>query len=326
MNARRVRGRRSSGLGIFLLRLLVALAFVGAAGVSGCGGGSGSPMSGQMVPASGVALVTLPDGPGDFLSYQLAVVSLKLTRADGPAGEPLPAPSKVDFAQLANLSEVISARQVSAGTYTAVSMTVDYGGGTIVVDNGAGGLTVPAANILNGATNGALVAPNSQLTLTLKLPPGAPLVISDRGIANFALDFNLGASNTVAPAAISASTLASAVTVTVQPMLSASLAPDASKPVRVRGKLLSVATSASSYTVNVRPFNDAMDDDHGQMVVGTTDRKSTRLNSSHDQISYAVFCLKKKKKRQYQLHRPERLPNNSICHIGRDRLRYTWRS
>src|SRR2546421_9655899 len=27
------------------------------------------------------------------------------------------------------------------------------------------------------------------------------------------------------------------------------------------------------------------------------DRKSTRLNSSHDQISYAVFCLKKKKKK-----------------------------
>src|SRR2546421_746940 len=28
------------------------------------------------------------------------------------------------------------------------------------------------------------------------------------------------------------------------------------------------------------------------------DRKSTRLNSSHDQISYAVFCLKKKKKKE----------------------------
>src|SRR5206468_12666933 len=28
------------------------------------------------------------------------------------------------------------------------------------------------------------------------------------------------------------------------------------------------------------------------------DRKSTRLNSSHDQISYAVFCLKKKKSNQ----------------------------
>src|SRR2546421_7952647 len=29
-------------------------------------------------------------------------------------------------------------------------------------------------------------------------------------------------------------------------------------------------------------------------LVVATDRKSTRLNSSHDQISYAVFCLKKK--------------------------------
>src|SRR2546430_9709794 len=32
---------------------------------------------------------------------------------------------------------------------------------------------------------------------------------------------------------------------------------------------------------------------HGDVLV---DRKSTRLNSSHSQISYAVFCLKKKKK------------------------------
>src|SRR2546421_12582508 len=30
-------------------------------------------------------------------------------------------------------------------------------------------------------------------------------------------------------------------------------------------------------------------------VAASGDRKSTRLNSSHDQISYAVFCLKKKK-------------------------------
>src|SRR5206468_5561497 len=33
-------------------------------------------------------------------------------------------------------------------------------------------------------------------------------------------------------------------------------------------------------------------------VVNQKDRKSTRLNSSHDQISYAVFCLKKKKKKK----------------------------
>src|SRR2546422_4048862 len=32
---------------------------------------------------------------------------------------------------------------------------------------------------------------------------------------------------------------------------------------------------------------------------GTRDRKSTRLNSSHGYISYAVFCLKKKKNKEY---------------------------
>src|SRR5206468_11803360 len=37
-------------------------------------------------------------------------------------------------------------------------------------------------------------------------------------------------------------------------------------------------------------------------AVGAVDRKSTRLNSSHDQISYAVFCLKKKKKQKKQQH------------------------
>src|SRR2546421_8530483 len=35
----------------------------------------------------------------------------------------------------------------------------------------------------------------------------------------------------------------------------------------------------------------------GLALVLQSDRKSTRLNSSHDQISYAVFCLKKKKKK-----------------------------
>src|SRR2546430_5065578 len=34
---------------------------------------------------------------------------------------------------------------------------------------------------------------------------------------------------------------------------------------------------------------------------GNRDRKSTRLNSSHSQISYAVFCLKKKKKKKTNL-------------------------
>src|SRR5437763_6732170 len=37
--------------------------------------------------------------------------------------------------------------------------------------------------------------------------------------------------------------------------------------------------------------------------VTETDRKSTRLNSSHRCISYAVFCLKKKKKQKYNINK-----------------------
>src|SRR2546428_9510853 len=50
------------------------------------------------------------------------------------------------------------------------------------------------------------------------------------------------------------------------------------------------------------------------VVVG--DRKSTRLNSSHDQISYAVFCLKKKIY-QHLCNRSNCHPNTAIkCQCG----------
>src|SRR5690348_17847717 len=42
--------------------------------------------------------------------------------------------------------------------------------------------------------------------------------------------------------------------------------------------------------------------DRKQMLDGWLDRKSTRLNSSHPSISYAVFCLKKKKKKKNKYH------------------------
>src|SRR2546430_7942913 len=42
------------------------------------------------------------------------------------------------------------------------------------------------------------------------------------------------------------------------------------------------------------------------------DRKSTRLNSSHSQISYAVFCLKKKKKK-IKLLRRETITRRRTC-------------
>src|SRR2546421_13070544 len=45
--------------------------------------------------------------------------------------------------------------------------------------------------------------------------------------------------------------------------------------------------------IEPRSYHPVVDLLHDELL----DRKSTRLNSSHDQISYAVFCLKKKKKK-----------------------------
>src|SRR2546427_7985804 len=42
------------------------------------------------------------------------------------------------------------------------------------------------------------------------------------------------------------------------------------------------------------------------------DRKSTRLNSSHSQISYAVFCLKKKKTSNHKLLEQDRATKMSV--------------
>src|SRR2546430_3044560 len=53
------------------------------------------------------------------------------------------------------------------------------------------------------------------------------------------------------------------------------------------------ASNCDTYFPAVRP--PAMISRHSGLLA-RTDRKSTRLNSSHSQISYAVFCLKKKKK------------------------------
>src|SRR2546430_11949411 len=49
------------------------------------------------------------------------------------------------------------------------------------------------------------------------------------------------------------------------------------------------------------------------------DRKSTRLNSSHSQISYAVFCLKKKKPENHQRRDP-----SAFVHISYEQHSYAY--
>src|SRR2546430_7076270 len=63
--------------------------------------------------------------------------------------------------------------------------------------------------------------------------------------------------------------------------------------------VVSLAPAATAQSTPVGPAGQGV----GRMEAWTAfiDRKSTRLNSSHSQISYAVFCLKKKKRNIHYL-------------------------
>src|SRR2546426_8603091 len=74
-----------------------------------------------------------------------------------------------------------------------------------------------------------------------------------------------------------------------------------------RGALPPRRREPEALRVRHRPVVPAVDQDQSRR-----DRKSTRLNSSHLVISYAVFCLKKKKRQS--LSRMRILPNHQLRH------------
>src|SRR5438876_7732619 len=68
---------------------------------------------------------------------------------------------------------------------------------------------------------------------------------------------------------------------------------------------IALASIAHQYGVSyaLSPQFDHLRQVRAASATSSLDRKSTRLNSSHPSISYAVFCLKKKKKNKYKKYR-----------------------
>src|SRR5947207_9751319 len=62
-------------------------------------------------------------------------------------------------------------------------------------------------------------------------------------------------------------------------------------------------TGVDAYEAMVERLKDTFEEAHFDIDEFLEDRKSTRLNSSHTVISYAVFCLKKKKEKSVNEHK-----------------------
>ena len=220
--------------------LFLSLIFI----IQGCGGGGGSSSSGSSSSSSGQALIGLTDAAGDFVTYQVDVTSLKLTKANGAVVETLPLKTSVDFTQLTDMTEFLTAGTIPVGDYTSAVLTLDYSNAIISVENSSGAaIQVPVSNILD--EDGNPITQPVQVTVNLDV---AALTIAPGIPAHLSLDFDLGATNTVTFAADGTPS------VTVTPILKADLQPSQDKIQRLRGPLQDVFAADSSFDIILRPF------------------------------------------------------------------------
>jgi Domain of unknown function (DUF4382) len=262
-------GRRLSGL--------LASAVIGATLLlGGCGGGGGGGATGISSGDTGQALVSLTDAPGDFLSYTVDVVSLTLTKADGTTVETLPLQTRLDLAQYTDLTEFFTGATVPRGVYVSATMQVDYTNADVEVED-ASGHAVQATVVDTGGQPAGLMA------MTVKFDAGRRLVVAPGIPALLDLDFNLQASNTV-------DLTGTPPVVTVNPVLVADVEPDAPKPHRVRGPLASVNTSASTFTLALRPFH-LLRGDFGQLTVVTDANTAFEIDQTTYQGAAGLAAL-----------------------------------
>jgi hypothetical protein len=248
-----------------------ALTRLGALGVAwmlaACGGGGGSnpPASSNPPPSTdGIAYVAITDADGDFLSYTVDVTSLKLKRANGTLVETLPAATRIDFAQLVDLTEFFTAATIPNGEYVAATLRLDYTSADIAVEQNGAPVVARAVD----ASGNALGAVDVKVTLDNR----HPLVVAPGRPALFTLDFNLAATNSVDLATAPA-------TVTVTPALVASLDLVDQKDLRVRGPLVSVDMAAGSYVADLRPFHMRAQR-FGQVTVHTDANTTFEINGT----------------------------------------------
>ena len=115
------------------------IAAFAAAGLFGCSGSGGdSPAPGPQTPTSdsGTLLISLTDADGDFAGYSVDVLSVTLERRGGASVEVLPAATRIDFAQLTELSDLLAVATLAPGDIVGGTIRLDYGNAEVLVESG----------------------------------------------------------------------------------------------------------------------------------------------------------------------------------------------
>ena len=214
-------------------------------GLAGCGGG-GSSSANAVAPAApstppaqtGEVAVAVTDAEGDFLVYEVEVVRIELTRQDGGAVQVIPASSRIDFADLTELSELLTVATVPAATYASIDFVVDFDDAVVMVQDDAGEIREATLQDADGD-------PLGEQAVSLRLDEAQPLRVGPGTIARVSLDFDLDASNEILsfdPAVVA-----------VSPFVLASAEFDETRDLRIQGVLQAVDAD-DVVSLEVRPW------------------------------------------------------------------------
>jgi hypothetical protein len=208
--------------------LFPVLAFVSCS--KGGGGGTGGS-------DAGTVNVALADAPSDQLDrFAVDVKAIDLVREDGAVVHALPLTTRVDFADLLEVAELVNSATVPVGTYTQAEITLDFTGAEV--------------HIAELASNASVLDSNGQplqgiLKMKVDLDKKGPLVVFPGLTSLLTIDFNLDASTSI-DAVLN--------TVTVSPILVAEVELDRHRIHRISGQLEAVDVEGRSFDLQVRPF------------------------------------------------------------------------
>jgi len=207
--------------------VLAALTFAGCGGGSSGGGGTTAPAD------TGEITLAVTDAATDEIDvFEVDIVGFRFEKRNGASVEILPQTTRVDFADLVTVSEVIAAATVPVGTYERAYMTLDFGSASVRIT----GNQTPA--ILRDGQGDPL---SGREELEIVFPNGGFTVGARRGY--FAVvDFDLDQSLMVDAAANE---------VEVDTILFATIDPAQPKDTRVPG-LTSGFDGASTFDLDVR--------------------------------------------------------------------------
>jgi hypothetical protein len=230
-----------------------------AALVGGCSSGG----SGGGTEDSGEVVIGLTDAEGDFVRYSVEVVSIQLTKANGALVETLPLATPVDFAELTEITEFLTAATIPSGLYTHATMMLDYSQADIWVEDAGGEPVSTEPRDSSGE-------PIDLLEVTVQLDDRRALLIVPGVPAHLTLDFDLAATNDV-------DTTQDPPVVTVHPLLVAEVNPERPKVHRVRGPLVSADAGDGTFVIAIRPFRGLVRD-FGRLTVATVEETVYEVN------------------------------------------------